>query len=449
MRSVVRLLLVALLAAGCATGEPEFYLGGIQVNEPDHEAWVETLEESGFNTVAVTVYAHQGDWDGANLWFDEEAPWVVNEIRVARRAGLAVVLVLRVALDHAFERNKFLWHGMIMPRTDAELAEWFRRYREFVARWARVAEAEGVSVLAVASELNALTNAVEIDELPVLEEYWTNAEKVEREKTRVMEHADEIEGVALPVRGFDSYGEVGSFLDDQNRAHVAWARQTSAVEAADPLAEINRRRALLETYWRELIAGARREFSGPLSYAANFDQYAFVPFWDALDVISINAYFPLRRHLLPESTDAARLLDVLRTGWLGHLRAIDSFRRQAGVPELPVLFTEIGYVARRNSTIEPWAATGFSVLPEETGTRLVVWQEQPADLGERALAMRALFEANRRIEAESGARLLTGLLYWKLSSVPSHADVEPFVLLIGERAPADPLLAELRRFVAR
>ncbi len=448
MRRVLGLWVVVILANGCADGETDFYLGGIQVNEPDHERWVETLEDSGFNTVAVTVYAHQGDWDTDNLWFDDKAPWVVNEIQVARAAGLEVVLVLRVALDHAFERNKFLWHGMVMPRSDEQLAEWFRRYRGFVTRWARVAEAEGVSVLAVGSEMNALTNAVPIDELPVLEEYWTNAEKVEREKTRVLAHADEIEGLPMPVRGFDSYDEVGDFIDDKNRAHVAWAHQTSATDAADPLAEINRRRSLLETHWRELIAAARREYTGSLTYAANFDQYAFVPFWDALDLISINAYFPLRKHLLPE-TGEERLLEVLRAGWLGHLRAIDAFRREVGAATHPVLFTEIGYVSRANSTIEPWAATGFSVLPTEDGTRLVVWEEQPEDFRERALAMRALFESNRELESATGTDLLTGLLYWKLSSVPSHAGVEPFVLLIGDQVPDDPLLGELRRFIGR
>ena len=45
-------------------------------------------------------------------------------------------------------------------------------------------------------------------------------------------------------------------------------------------------------------------------------------------------------------------------------------------------------------------------------------------------------------------RTLRGsLLYWKLSSVPSHAEVEPFVLLIGDEAADDPLLAELLRFL--
>ncbi|MGB6361383.1 MAG: hypothetical protein WBG64_01815, partial [Thermoanaerobaculia bacterium] len=110
---LILLAVVGVLVRSSRTADMTFFLGGIQVDEPDHEAWVRTLDEVGMNTVAVTVYARQGDWDTANLWFDDEAPWVVNEIRVAKSHGLKVVLVLRVALDHAFERNKFFWHGMI------------------------------------------------------------------------------------------------------------------------------------------------------------------------------------------------------------------------------------------------------------------------------------------------------------------------------------------------
>ena len=183
----VLLALPFLVLAGSL--EPEFLLGGIQVNEPDHEAWMRALERAEMNTVAVTVYAKQGDWDSSNLWFEDQEPWVMAEIRTAKAAGLKVVLVLRVALDHAFSRNKFFWHGMIQPRTDDDLADWFWRYRRFTERWAAIAETEGVDVLAVASELNALTNTLPIDELPALEEYWTNAEKVDREHARLLGHA--------------------------------------------------------------------------------------------------------------------------------------------------------------------------------------------------------------------------------------------------------------------
>ncbi|NIR42384.1 MAG: hypothetical protein GWN99_00005, partial [Gemmatimonadetes bacterium] len=53
---------------------PSFFLGGIQVNEADHEAWFDALEAQSMNTVQVTEYAKQGDWDTDHMWWDDEAP---------------------------------------------------------------------------------------------------------------------------------------------------------------------------------------------------------------------------------------------------------------------------------------------------------------------------------------------------------------------------------------
>ncbi|MFQ5351068.1 MAG: hypothetical protein ACE5EG_11545, partial [Thermoanaerobaculia bacterium] len=230
---VVLLALPFFVLAGSL--DPDFLLGGIQVNEPDHQVWLRALERAEMNTVAVTVYAKQGDWDTSNLWFEQEEPWVLAEIRAAKEARLKVVLVLRVALDHAFSRNEFFWHGMIQPRTEADLTDWFWRYRRFTAHWAAIAEAEGVDVLAVASELNALTNTLPVDELPTLEEYWTNPEKVDREHGRLLKHA----AVAAAER--PEYQSLESRLQSEAAAHDAWARQTAALDDPDPVARINER----------------------------------------------------------------------------------------------------------------------------------------------------------------------------------------------------------------
>ncbi len=454
MRVFAPVLLAALLGGLAALGrggpEREFLLGGIQVNEPDHAVWAETLERSGMNAVAVTVYAHQGDWDSANLWYDEEEPWVVAEARAARARGLEVVLVLRVALDHAFPRNKFLWHGMIQPRSEDDLDEWFRRYGAFVARWAEIAEREGIGVLAVASELNSLTNTVPVAELPVLEEYWTHAEKVERERRRVLAHAETIEARNLSVRGNPGYESLEGYLGDRDRAHVEWAEQTTWLGEPDALERINARRALLAERWAEVIEGARAAYSGTLTYAANFDQYEFVSFWDRLDAIGINAYFPLRRWALA-GLGEEDLLAHLTAGWSRVLSGLESFRAARGLGDRPVLFTELGYVRRANSTIQPWAASGFSVLPSRQGERLMVWEEQPPSRRERALALRALYDAH----LARGGEPLAGILYWKLTTDPGHEEIEPFALVIGEKARAgeagepDPLLAEMTRFTRR
>jgi hypothetical protein len=438
---LVLLAVVGVVVRSSRTADRTFFLGGIQVNEPDHEAWVRTLDEVGMNTVAVTVYARQGDWDSANLWFDDEAPWVVNEIRVAKAHRLKVVLVLRVALDHAFERNRFFWHGMIMPRTAAQLGEWFDRYTIFVSRWAAIAEQEGVDILALGSEMNTLTNTVEVDELPVLEEYWSNEEKVQWEQEKVLAHAQEIEERHLRVRGQENYESLEFFLSDEAAAHRQWARQISWLEEDDPLARINERRRHLETYWRRLIRKARASYSGRLTYAANFDQFEFVGFWDELDLLAINAYFPLRRSYEP-NLGHDELAARLEAGWLDVLQRLDEFRRQQGIPRHEVLFSELGYVERTNSTIEPWASNGFSVLPSNDGPRLVVWEDQPPDKTERALAIKGLFNAHMAL----GGKMLSGILYWKLSTVSSHREIEPFVLVIGDDGSEDPMLAELRRF---
>jgi hypothetical protein len=218
---------VALVYWGVPALAPPFLLGGIQVNEEDHGRWVAALDAAGMNAVAVTVYAKQGDWDSDDLWFEAEEPWVVHEVRQARRAGLDAVLVLRVALDHAYPRNKYLWHGMIMPRTQAELERWFRRYREFALRWAEVAEREGIAVLAIASELNSMTNSVPVDEIPELEEYYANSEKVARENAKILEHEATIDREHLWVRGFDPQESVTALLDERAAVESAWARRVA------------------------------------------------------------------------------------------------------------------------------------------------------------------------------------------------------------------------------
>jgi hypothetical protein len=74
----------------------------------------------------------------------------------------------------------------------------------------------------------------------------------------------------------------------------------------------------------------------------------------------------------------------------------------------------------------------------------MIWEEQPQEPSERAQAVKGLYAANLAM----GGEILAGILYWKLSTEPAHSEVEPFALIIGERADDDPLLAELQRFTS-
>lgn len=461
-RLVAGFVVVLLIAASIAVAsllrrtlqdDPDFLLGGIQVNEARLDHWLERLQAVGMNTVSVTDYAHQGDWDSYNLWWEDDVEGELREIRAAKSEGMQVVLILRVALDHAFPRNEFLWHGMIQPADREQLDEWFRRYTEFTLYWAELAAREDVDVLMIGSELNALTSTRPLEELPLLHEWYLNDDKREETKRSLLAYRDRIERRHLVPRGREAYPSLPEYLDSRIATERSWARETGA-----SLDAMNERRRLLESKWIELIAEVREVYDGPVGYAANFDQYQEVGFWEHLDWMGINAYFQLRRHLLREA-DGDVLYPILTESWRRILGDVDEVRRTREL-DLPVLFTEIGYTYRDNSTLEPWAADGFSLLPvappggvppaespeagptPELPRRLVIWQDQPVDLEERALAVRAL----RQAHAEMEEPFLRGLLYWKLSTEPVHFREEPFVLLIDEGRD-DPLLGELQRFV--
>jgi hypothetical protein len=431
-----------LLLIACSTAPLPFLLGGIQVNEPDHAAWMQSLRQAGLNTVSVTVYARQGDWNRDHLWWEESESAVVAEIQAAKQAGLHVVLILRLALDHAFEANRFLWHGMVQPTTAEAVESWFRQYGEFAQRWARVAEQEGVDVLGVASELNELTSTRPLETLPALQEYYLNEEKQAEQRRRILGHGEELARQEVWDRASQPDEPLEAFLDARRQKYADWARAVTFATATGPsLARMNERRRLLEAQWEELIGRVRTAFHGPLTYAANFDQYQEVGFWKHLDLIGINAYFALREEGTEASSPATE--EELQEGWGRVLDQIEAFRRREGLEALPVLFTELGYTDRQGSSLEPWASQGFSVrqAPGEEETSLVVWRNQPQALEERALALEGLREAL----AQRGAAWLQGILYWKLSTLPSHRQIEPFVLIL-EADSADPALAELQRF---
>lgn len=444
------------------TRRPGFFLGGIQVNEADHQDWFANLKAQGMNSVELTDYAMQGDWDTDHMWWDEEEPWVLKEMRGAEDAGLATVFICRVALDHAFERNAFLWHGMIMPKTDELLDSWFEQYGSFVLRWAEVAEVEGVDLFVIGSEMNALATTLPADEPPPLEEYFLNPEKQDDRKQQVVSQKELIARKDLTLPESEGYESVEDYIDARIAVERGWAASVTGGDGDISLEEINRRRARLDRHWRQLIAKVREVYSGPVGYAANFDQYHLVGFWDALDVMGINAYFELRSRVLEQETEET-LLPLLKAGWGDVLGRIATFRDEQGLGDVPVVFTEMGFTYRAKSTLRPWADEGFTLIYQpadedgdgdgdsegdrQTGAPemeeyVVVWRDQPVRYWERALAVRALREAH----AELADPFLEGILYWKLSSHDYHLDDESFMVHVGPNSE-DPILDELRAFV--
>ncbi len=131
------------------------------------------------------------------------------------------------------------------------------------------------------------------------------------------------------------------------RAFVtAWARDAEAfgADAFSIGVECGSWSGRFGAVWTALIAEVRSLFGGVVTYSANWDEVENVIFWDQLDLIGINAFYPLADH------DDASFDEYVQ----GALRARQTLHETVEVVDKPVLFTEIGYTTRRNAAVRPW-----------------------------------------------------------------------------------------------
>jgi len=96
--------------------------------------------------------------------------------------------------------------------------------------------------------------------------------------------------------------------------------------------------------WRDLIAETRGQFSGVLTYAANWDEFERVPFWDDLDLVGIDGFFPLTNN-----PDAG--LGEMLVGWRFWIQRLRTW--QAGIGK-EIVFTEIGYTSQDGTNMRPF-----------------------------------------------------------------------------------------------
>jgi hypothetical protein len=178
------------------------------------------------------------------------------------------------------------------------------------------------------------------------------------EERRILRGTDEAARRAL-FRRFEAFEPA-----DHNRIEMGsdsdWRRWFSAYEAyllsyarqaeqagADLFCvgrELDTSVARREGDWRRLIARVREVYHGPLTYSANFDTWAGIGFWDALDFIGVSGYFPLSDR--PEPTVAQ-----IEAGWDRWLTPLEAAGRRFG---RPVLLTEAGFPSVPTAAKAPW-----------------------------------------------------------------------------------------------
>ena len=145
-----------------------------------------------------------------------------------------------------------------------------------------------------------------------------------------------------------------------------------------------------------MIAQVRAVTPARLTYAAHFDAYQQVAFWDALDAIGVQAYFPLSAGADPSEEE-------LRSAWR---EALSPMRELSARTGKPVVCTELGYDISLEAAQRPWVSG--RVRGEE--------HEAAEKLQSRCLAV-ALDEIGREPE------WLRGAFLWKWFVGPTrHED---------------------------
>lgn len=93
-----------------------------------------------------------------------------------------------------------------------------------------------------------------------------------------------------------------------------------------------------------LVRELRGIYKGPITYSGNWDDVENTLILGELDVIGVNAFYPLA------DKDGAPFEALLEGG----KRVREKVKTLAETWQRPVLFTEIGYTTRRDPAIRPW-----------------------------------------------------------------------------------------------
>jgi hypothetical protein len=113
--------------------------------------------------------------------------------------------------------------------------------------------------------------------------------------------------------------------------------------------------ASLEGYqaeWTRVIANVRMRYRGQLTYSANWDHYAEIPFWSQLDFASMTGYFTLCEEAQKSASEEDYACVV--EGWK---EGLFHAWRLARISGLPTVFSEIGVPSVTGALAGPWDYT--------------------------------------------------------------------------------------------
>ncbi len=126
--------------------------------------------------------------------------------------------------------------------------------------------------------------------------------------------------------------------------------------------------AAYKSYWENIIAQLRSSYPNlTLVYGANStyaqDEFTTVSFWDKVDIIGVDGYFPLTGHADPTVAE----LVAAWTNNTNGLNIVAALKNLQSTYNKPLIFTELGYVSAPGTNEAPYAsaAPGAAYDPTE------------------------------------------------------------------------------------
>jgi hypothetical protein len=128
--------------------------------------------------------------------------------------------------------------------------------------------------------------------------------------------------------------------------------------------------------WKDLIRQVRGEFSGRLTYSANWDHYEKIEFWRDLDIVSMTSYYDLVGDKKPS-------LEALVDSWTKVKDEILAWQSKVG---MPLMFSELAYPSQLGCAKEPWNYYASTTPDPDTQAMCFeaffkVWRDEPAVAG--------------------------------------------------------------------
>ena len=290
-------------------------------NDPDcpFEDYIREIAATGVNAVCLSISAEQENGSSTAIYMDRRrAPSKQRLIGIfdlikslnKRIVFMPIILLSRPAGDE--------WRGKINPD---DWHEWWKKYSAYVLEYAALCQANGVSLFIIGSELVSTER---------FEDRWRKLiEDVRQQSRRILDeqfrrHLQE----KFPTYGRQAFRGAFGISDIKTFSYSA--------ERPDRI--------------RPRLARLYRQFEAPrrmlLCYSANWDHYATIKWWDAVDVAGVTSYNNLNPSRAPDPP-----LEDLLEAWKPAKRQIAAWQRKINKP---VFFTEAGWASQDGCSIEPW-----------------------------------------------------------------------------------------------